>query len=321
MDLEVEEGQLVVPKLAFEVSTRLNEATPITPISLVTLALLSCGERSLSIEETLEVLTPFLDYVKRRELPTTVPLALDTPERVASALDELIDNDVVTEYVGPTATLYGIGPDQHLAAAYYRNTIIHFFLNRAIAELALAGMVVSGKSGRSTYLDEARRLRDLLKFEFFFPEREEFAAELLDEAAVEDPQWQAHLDEVPPQRLLAAFRPFMAPAVLRPFLEAYLVVADVIAKSPPEEELRLSDVKHAALALGKQYLRQGRIQTQEAVSATLFATAFDLAANRRILEPTASGPDSRQTFADQMHDMIRRFGELDAASQPATRPV
>ena len=30
-----------------------------------------------------------------------------------------------------------IAPDQHLAAAYYRNTVIHFFVNGAIAELAL----------------------------------------------------------------------------------------------------------------------------------------------------------------------------------------
>ena len=55
---ESEEESLAVQKLAFEVSVRINRATPITPTSLVTLALLGSGDRALSVEETVEALRP-----------------------------------------------------------------------------------------------------------------------------------------------------------------------------------------------------------------------------------------------------------------------
>ena len=58
-----------------------------------------------------------------------------------------------------------IDPDQHIAAAFYRNTIIHYFVNGAIAEVALLD------EPSSSFWEEVLTLRDLLKFEFFFPPR------------------------------------------------------------------------------------------------------------------------------------------------------
>ena len=36
-----------------------------------------------------------------------------------------------------TEAVWGIGEDQHLVAAFYRNTAIHILVDRAIAETAL----------------------------------------------------------------------------------------------------------------------------------------------------------------------------------------
>ena len=67
------------------------------------------------------------------------------------------------------SAMYGISDNQHLALAYYRNTIIHFFVNSAIAEVTLIHIVTAGHTGqlRRAILNEAMRLRDVLKFEFF----------------------------------------------------------------------------------------------------------------------------------------------------------
>ncbi|MCL1597673.1 MAG: 1-acyl-sn-glycerol-3-phosphate acyltransferase, partial [Actinomycetia bacterium] len=168
-DLASDTGRLTLPKVAFEVSTRINDVTPITPISLVTLALLSREERGFTVPETIDVLAPFADFVVERHLPTTFELPFTSPDQVADALDALVENGVVRRTDGLTETVYSIGSDQHLAAAYYRNTIIHFFVNAGITEVALGtGLLRSESMHIDAIIDRALALRDLLKFEFFF---------------------------------------------------------------------------------------------------------------------------------------------------------
>ena len=50
-----DEESLALQKLAFEVCVRINQVTPITPISLVTLALLGRGDRAQSLRGGLRV--------------------------------------------------------------------------------------------------------------------------------------------------------------------------------------------------------------------------------------------------------------------------
>ena len=88
-DLEGDEPSLAVAKIAFEVAVRINRVTPITPTSLVALAMLGT-DRAVTVEETMAVLRNWLDYVRRRGLPTTEELRLDTPEGVRVVLEALV---------------------------------------------------------------------------------------------------------------------------------------------------------------------------------------------------------------------------------------
>ncbi len=332
-----DEHELALQKLAFEVSVRINRVTPITAASLVTFALLNSGDRALTIEETVEVVSDPLDYVRRRGLPTTGPLDLDGPEGVRRALEALVDSGVVSRFADGPEPVYFIGDDQHLAAAYYRNTIIHFFVNGAIAELALlrAAEEANGDPA-ATFWDEAMRLRDLLKFEFFFAEKEAFRAELRAEIAFHDVEWERHLGDgtVAIQSLIQRFRPFNGHLVLRPFLEAYRVVADTLVRLPAGLPVVESRLLTGALNLGKQYRLQRHIRSAESVSKVLFETALRLAGNRRLLDPDeATVPGRRRAFAEEIHDVLRRVdaidalaakrraGLLDIVSQCASAPV
>src|SRR5207249_3100609 len=93
-------GGHVVEKIAFEVSHRINRATPVTPISLLTLALLGGEDRALTLDEIRAVLNPLLDYVKKRDLPATRELLLDEPEGVKRTLDALVRSGVATCFGG-----------------------------------------------------------------------------------------------------------------------------------------------------------------------------------------------------------------------------
>ena len=310
-----DEQNLGVQKLAFEVAVRINRVTPITAISLATLALLG-AHRALNVEEVIDRLRNLLDYVRRRGLPTAGELDLDTVEGVERTLGALVENGVVTCFAEGPEAVYLIRPEKHLIASYYRNTIMHFLVNGAIAELALLRAAEDDVADSpAEFWDAAMRLRDLLKFEFFFAAKEIFRDELRAEIRLHDPDWEGRLAEGPAAigALLRRFRPFSAHRVLRPFLEAYQVAADALARHPPEAAFEESAFLHDCQALGQQYVLQRRILSPESVSQALFATALRLARNRDLVNP---GPpdlaERRRQFADEVRDAIRRIDAIEA---------
>jgi glycerol-3-phosphate O-acyltransferase len=308
---------LEVQKLAFEVGARINRATPMTPISLVALALLGERDRALTVSETLEALDDFIAYVKRRDLPVTEPLSLDTPATVGAALEALRDHGVVSRFDGGPETVYSIEPEQHLAAAFYRNTIIHFFLEGAIAELALLTAADFDDDRIGAFWREVWRLRDLLKFEFYFADRDGFARRIGEEVGFHRADWERTVSgsRDGTMEVLESIRPFKAHWVLRPFLEAYRVVADALELHDYRRPIDDKQFLIECMALGKQYRLQRRIQSEESVSSVLFATALKLAANRDLL--AEGGPevlDRRAYFALEIRDVIRRIDAIEALS-------
>ncbi len=311
-----DERNLDVQKVAFETAVRINRVTPITPTSLVTLALLGHGDRAVTLPELLKALTNLVDYVRRRRLPTTEALALDTADGLQRALDALVRSGVVSAFSEGFDCVYAIGSDQHLTAAYYRNTIIHFFVNASIAELALLRAAEVGPAAAAQeFWDETLRLRDLLKFEFFFADRDGFRGELGEEVAVHDPQWETVLTGGAEaiHALVRRFKPFSAHRVLRPFLEAYRIVGDALERHDPAQPVEESSFLTTCLALGKQYRLQRRIRRAESVSKVLFATALRLARNRDLVEPGAPDlADRRRAFAAEIRAVTRRIDAIDA---------
>ena len=283
-NLKSERGRYVIPKLAFEISNRINDVTPITPTSLVALALLSHPDAGLTVDQTVLALEPFVGYVRRRHLPTTTPAGTEvTSDLVRTALDELVSNKVVSRVDGLDETVYLIEHNQHLAAAYYRNTIIHFFVNRSIVEACVAGMRRSGSTGLEELLARAFGWRAIFKFDFFFEGRARFRDSVIEELLLACPNGVELLNEGDLAAVSAAFDPPVSPAVLLPFAEAYRIVAAVIAQADPNETLDSATIQHRALLLGRQEAAQGRISTPESLSTELFSSGIALAENAGLL--------------------------------------
>jgi glycerol-3-phosphate O-acyltransferase len=101
--------------------------------------------------------------------------------------------------------------------------------------------------------------------------------------------------------------------VLRPFLEAYRVVADALERLPADAKIEEDAFLRDCQALGQQYVLQRRILSPESVSQVLFATALRLARNRDLVSPEA--PDlaaRRHAFAEEVRQAIRRVDAVDA---------
>lgn len=279
--------RLALQKMAFEVAWRINQATPITPTALLSSILLGSRGLGLTSVQVHRALGETLDHLEKRGLPTASGVeALRTVEGVEHALDALADGGPVTVVRSGPATVWLIGPDKQLAATFYRNSIVHVFLDSAITEIAsmsAACASVTGHDAVEEFWRVAFRLRDLLKFEFYFQDKEEHRVDLEKEMLRLGENWEKVLAAGPEvvSAKLTERLPLTSSFTIRPFLEAYTIVADVLVRSETLPERK--KVVELALGLGEQYVAQRRVVSREPVSALLFDTALQLFAQQGLL--------------------------------------
>jgi glycerol-3-phosphate O-acyltransferase len=293
--------RLALQKAAFEVAVRINRVTPVTATALVTLALLGVRDRALTLGQVRGVLEPLRAYLAERGLPHSGDV-LRTEAGMRRVLGALAQQNVVTVYTGGEEPVYAIERGQHLVAAFYRNSAIHHFVDRAVAELVLL-------SAPADRWDEAMRLRDQLKFEFFFPDKSSFGAELGAELERLDPDWETAADG---RAVLERSEVLVANRVLRSFLDTQLVVAERLAVRLPSLPVVEREFLDECGGVGQQMLLQGRLHGPESLSRELFSSAVKLAANLDLIDPGREElARRRQAFAARLRDVVARLIMID----------
>lgn len=290
-----------IERIALESCHRINRATPVTATAIVSMAILG-EDRALSLAQVQATVAPIADYLAERGWRVAGAFHLKERETLRRTLQELVASGVLVAYDGGTETVWRIAPDKHLVAAFYRNTAIHVFVDRAIGELALLAAAESDSGDVVAVAEaEALRLRELLKFDFFFAGRHEFGADIDAELrGVADPAHSRRKADTAELRArLATTRPHVAHLVLRPFIDAYHIVADRLADlDVPFSEAEFLD---DCVAVGQQWALQGRIASDESVTLELFKTALRLADHRGLLNPETPDLDKlRESFADEI---------------------
>jgi glycerol-3-phosphate O-acyltransferase len=187
---------------------------------------------------------------------------------------------------------------------------VHFFVSGAIAELALLHAIEGERTQLLPHFwEEVMRLRDLLKFEFFFSEKETFREEVREALELVHRDWEKRVEEfeLDPADMIQRMRPYFSHRVLRPFLESYRVVADQLSRIAPGVEIDQKRLLKDCLGLGRQYALQKRIHAADSISEALFQTALRLADNRGLLERgDETLAEARRLFADEIGDTLRR---------------
>jgi glycerol-3-phosphate O-acyltransferase len=108
-----------------------------------------------------------------------------------------------------------------------------------------------------------------------------------------DPGWEDRLRAGDADVLLGEMRPLVSHIMVRPFVEAYRIVADVLVNDDVAASTEDSEVTSRALGLGHQYVAQRRLRSSESVSVLLFQTGLQLARNRGLLgSGSGSGSDA-----------------------------
>lgn len=299
--------QLALQKMSFEVAWRILRSTPVTATGLVSALLLTTRGVALTLDQLHHTLQDSLDYLERKQNPmSTSALRLRTREGVRAAVDALSHGHPVTCVDSGREPVWYIAPDDEHAAAFYRNSVIHAFLETSIVELALAHARHVGGDTMAAFWDQAMRLRDLLKFDFYFADSASFRANITEEMTwYED--WEAQLVAGGEQidAMLYAKRPLMSDAMLRVFFEAYEIVADVLNSAPVD--LDQKELTELALGVGRQFVAQGRVRSSESVSTLLFATARQVAADQNLIAPAADLAERRIAFRQELRDILWDF--------------
>ena len=317
-------GPAALEKVAFRVCDGINAVTPVTATSVVTLALLGERGRALELTQIRALSRPVLDYAQRRGLRGPVE-ELRTTTGIERGLESLVDAGVVSRYDGGLHPVWSIAEGHHHVAAFYRNGVLHHLVNRAILEVALLRLTRSETRHRLDQLgwEEALKIRDLLKFEFFFADKERFREQLAEELTLLDPISAAEFCPDMAQALLDGAPMVVAERVLGSFVDSQLIVFQRLADRDPRDCLPMDRDAFLAecLAVGRQALLQGRIRHPEALGREAFVAAIRLADNRDLLTPGRAELALRRRAAVEEVSALRadliELGQIDEQRRDA----
>jgi glycerol-3-phosphate O-acyltransferase len=302
-----EEASIGLQKLAFEVMYRIGQVTPITPTALVTVALLAARGNARNADQLAEECAGLARFVTTRGLPVTEDLNLGDPARVTGVLDWLAEHGNVSSHAAVGRRAFWLDEEQMVRIAYYRNVIVHFFVPRALAEMALTGLIEVVDPSDTDVEASLLRLRDLLKFEFFFQEKQDFLDSIFADVELDAPDWKRSLKANGAGEVLAKMGPAVAQWAVLPFLDAYQIVGDELEGS--RGSFNEKGFLKACMDRARMYRIEGRLISGESASLVMFKSALSLADNRELLGGSGDIAQRRRLFAAE----IREARELAAS--------
>jgi glycerol-3-phosphate O-acyltransferase len=310
------DDRLALSKIAFEVAVEANQVTAITFPSLATMSLLGAAPKALTENEVLADLRALLRWAHARDLRISKDFDPAYADQIQNLLGIMLDEGIVTRYDEGPEVVYGIGLDQHAVASYYRNTVIHFFVNKAIIELALLKASENeGPDALDVFWSEVDQLRDLFKFEFFYAPTEEFHQQIREELDRYDEDWPILLSQgtVGFGQLLNRMTPLVSHVTLLIYTEAYSVVAALTARLGHSQTLEEDACVADALKFGRQAYLQRRISSEASIGKLLFRNGFNMLQSRRLTEAGgAIVAERRLEQARQLRDLLRRLDLIRA---------
>ena len=289
----------IVTRMGFEVCSRIEQITPIKSADVLTMVLLGANGRALTSAEIHAQAADIAALVRERNLPAASGFSLDDEEQVSAAVLALQGSGLIRCYDKANAPVYYIPEGKQLAAAYYRNTITHYFLSAGLAEIGLASCARGIDAPSAERLTtEVLSLRDLYKFEFFYKPTQEFLEEVKSEAQQRYPNWDSGEHSL--QKLLREQPPRFGHAILRSITESYLIIAVTLLELGAKPVGDRKKFIARLMTQGAQMLLRRTISSEASVSQDLFATGLRLAEPLQLLEAGVELEAQREAYAQRV---------------------
>jgi glycerol-3-phosphate O-acyltransferase len=275
-----EEKKKLVQQLGLRIAAGINAAAPLSPIGLLSAALLSHDRRALAESELLDradfLHAAALDCGAHADHESPRPLVLKT-------VDSLCNDGTLRRHEAGGERFYALPEERRMVLDYHKNSILHFLLAPAILSAALRSF-----RGQAAPLPELmRRAKDasrLLKYEFIYPPGKSFES-TVDETFALLFRWglveKTKGDAVQPVarglRMLA-----LLAELLRPFGEAVWATADALQLLLPGP-MAGKDWIRLALDKGQAAYLAGRILRLEALSKPTIENALAMFRDRGVV--------------------------------------
>lgn len=306
-----------VTRMAFEVCTRIEQITPIKSADVLAMVLLGANQRALTASEMYRQSAGITELIRDHKLPAASGFSLDNEAQVSAAVMALEKSGLVREFSKAQVPVYYIPAGKRLAAAYYRNTITHYFLHAALGEIGLAMCALDIDLPNAEALRRnVTALRELYKFEFFYKPAEEFWQEVLHETQQRFPAWESGGHSI--QKLLQEKPPRFGHAILRSITEAYLIIAVALMDMDGQPIQDQKKFTRQLLDQGQQMLLRRTISCESSVSQDLFVNGLRLAGHLTLLDGRSDDLSTRRAaFAESVVAALSAINLLQRAYDQA----
>lgn len=260
----------LVQQIAHRVTYEINSVTVVTPAALVASALFAHRRRGMKRSELEEMCARLLLKLERQgaRIATTIARSDGSlrTEMIDEALELFLDARLIQRHRAGEEAIYSIQDERRLALEYYKNNLIHFFVQSALVASALR---VGGKASTSLETLRARvqELSRVFKYEFMYRADASFD-EIFEEAlerlcldgAIELSGDRVEITTGKEGAMIGIYA-----HMLSAYFEAYLLALRATALLLDEPMTRKEWFKRA-LQLGQRMYLSGEIVHREALS-------------------------------------------------------
>ena len=267
-----------VRALAHKVMYSINEVTVVTPAALVATALLSHQKRGMTRASLLSACQDLLATLDVMDARIAHQLRIGDTRIREDTIDEAVHlfldaRLIVSHDTGPEP-IYTIDSERRIALEYYQNTIIHFFVPRA---LIAAGLLVDMDQwvDIARLNDRVQQLSRVFKHEFIYRTDatfdqifEDALRDMVEAGEIEVREGYAQATEGAMRHRLERYA-----VMLQTFFESYLLAlrgVEIVLDGPIPKK----DWYKRTLALGQQMYLAGEIERRESLSKLKLETAL-----------------------------------------------
>lgn len=265
----------IVEKLAFEITSSINEAFVVTPSALVATAFLMEGKRGITSKRLFQNIDLIRTYLEYTNIQLSDSLVSEPKRSVNDSLQQLTANKLIDLHQDFDPVYYSISEDKRSSLDFQKNTISHFLLPVAYTALALVSVL---KEGRTTFaVNKIDPIIDFLKglFKFEFTAHASIVSksaihEVLDFFVRRDIiEMNEDKSSVTVKTLgteiLKRYRSIIANS-----LDSYQVAFYTCSTIPQKNTVSEKNLVKLMLQNGKHLLLLGKIDHPEAISAPAF---------------------------------------------------
>jgi len=287
---------LTLQKTAFQLCKSINDVTPITPKSLVSTIFLTHVISSVSLEDILRLSLMLGKFVLWSGLPLSIDLDPGFRRAIEQTVRKLHKSNVITMSDGVPRAFY-CENRKRILLNFYKNNAIHCLVTPSILLLSFFDVFRREPSQgafefRESVFQIALRLRNILKFEFFFNPTPLFLNEIRRNLDF----FFGQIDERTPVEMIAALgRHFdqwndisVYFRLTGELLESYQTVVRFVKESPASHVEKKTLVQKVVKFAETRAL-QGGITFPESISIQNYSNAFQLLENLKLVKILKDG--------------------------------